>query len=233
MIPADIISYIDLTSLQENDTEEKIATLCEKAKTPFGNVAAVCIYPQFVTTAWKNLMETPIKIATVANFPSGNDPIEKTTATIKKAILDGATEIDVVIPKTDIGNFITRCKDLCINKTLLKIILETGALSETQIQDYSEIAIENGADFLKTSTGKIAIGATESAATIMLKAIKHSGKPVGLKVSGGIKTVKDAQCYIALFQHIMGEGVLSPDRFRIGASSLLEEILLCVSKSQN
>jgi deoxyribose-phosphate aldolase len=225
MIPADIIPYIDLTSLNEDDTEEKIAMLCQKAQTPLGNVAAVCLYPAFVATAWKNLIEPSIKIATVANFPSGHIPIKEVSQIIKKAILDGAAEIDVVIPPHDMGNFIAHCKMLCGDKTLLKVILETGILSPIQIQEYSEIAIENGADFLKTSTGKIPQGATIAAATTILETIKRSQKPIGFKVSGGVKTVKEAQAFIELFIGFFGKEALSPARFRIGASTLLENIL--------
>jgi deoxyribose-phosphate aldolase len=192
----------------------------------------VCVYPQFVSTAWKSLINSKIKIATVANFPHGDQPIEIVIDTIKKAILDGAHEIDIVIPKNNIAEFISTCKKYCGTKLVLKIILETGSLTPEQIKDYSEIAIQNNTDFIKTSTGKISVGATLEAAEIILNVIKSSHKKTGLKISGGIRTLEQAKSYINLFEKILGEKI-SPARFRIGTSRLLQEILLCASQNPN
>lgn len=230
-----LVSCIDLTSLNTDDTPERIARLCEKAMTPHGHVACVCIYPAFVAQAWQQLMETPIKIATVVNFPGGDESIEKITETLKQAIIDGATEIDAVIPqnnKNNISGFITHCKKLCADKALLKIILETGNKSLEEIAEISDIAIKSGADFLKTSTGKINIGATPEAAEVMLNAIKNQSKPVGFKASGGVKTLEQAEIYMNLTRDILGYHAFSPERFRIGASSLLEDIL-CAFPNQS
>lgn len=223
MTPADILSFVDLTSLNDNDTDETIKTLCQKAHTALGNVAAVCIYPRFVKFAWTLLAETPIKIATVANFPTGKNSLDHTLQEIKQAILDGASEIDVVTPHNP--DFLKRCKDYCGDKTLLKVILETGALNPEQIEQASMEAIDAGADFLKTSTGKIAIGATKEAAEIMLRVIKNTNKKIGFKASGGIRTIEQAQMYIDLFNHTLGKNELTPKRFRLGASSLIDHLL--------
>ncbi len=223
MTPAEIITFVDLTSLNDNDTDQTIKTLCKKAKTDSGVVAAVCIYPKFVPLAWTLLADTPVKIATVANFPGGKNSLDHTLQEIKQAILDGASEIDVVTPHN--ADFLKRCKDYCGNKALLKVILETGALNSEQIEQASIEAIEAGADFLKTSTGKIAIGATADAAEIMLHVIKKSDRKIGFKASGGIKTIEQAQTYIDLFVHTLGKDELTPKRFRLGASSLIDQLL--------
>jgi deoxyribose-phosphate aldolase len=227
-----LIHCIDLTNLNEHDGETEIKTLCHDATTSQGNVAAVCIYPQFVSLVWKTLIKNPIKIATVVNFPLAKDPLEKITHDIQQAILDGATEIDAVMPHDDNGDFVQHCKKLCGDKAALKIILESGELDESTIKRNSDLAIQYGADFLKTSTGKTPVGATPQAATIMLNSIKNSGKPIGFKASGGIKTLEDATIYVNLVKQILGESAFSPDRFRIGTSRLLKEIL-CAFPNQN
>ena len=220
-----LLHCIDLTNLNDQCTEADIKKLCHAAITSQGNVAAVCLYPPFVSLASQLLMNTQIKIATVVNFPKATDSLEKITYDVQQAILDGASEIDAVMPHEDDGAFVRHCKKLCGNKILLKIILETGELDESHIEKKSKIAIEHGADFLKTSTGKVSIGATPRAAILMLTTIKNSGKPVGFKASGGIKTVNDAGIYVSLVKEILGEPAFSPRRFRIGASKLLDEIL--------
>lgn len=220
-----LLHCIDLTNLNDQCSEADIMKLCRAAITSQGYVAAVCLYPPFVSLASQLLMNTPIKIATVVNFPKAVDSLEKITHDIKQAILDGASEIDAVMPHEDDGAFVRHCKKLCGNKILLKIILETGELDESHIERKSKIAIAHGADFLKTSTGKIPIGATAHAAALMLTAIKNSGRPVGFKASGGIKTVEDADIYVSLVKEILGESAFSPRHFRIGASKLLDEML--------
>src|SRR6185312_15022148 len=222
-----IIPLLDLTSLNETDTETTIKQLSLRAKTPKGSVAAVCVYSQFIKTVAKILPDNNIKIATVANFPEGSVDLDDTLITIDEAMSDGANEIDVVVPyqaylkgdKNLVGSFIRNCKEACHKGILFKTILETWALVNTEnIYNLSRLAIENGADFIKTSTGKISIGATPEAATAMLKAIKDSGRLVGFKASGGIRTVEQAMEYINLAKNIMGEAWISPAHFRIGAS---------------
>jgi deoxyribose-phosphate aldolase len=232
-----ILKLIDLTSLNETDTELSIKTLCHKAVTPFGHVAAVCVYPKFVQQAKTLLQTTPVKIATVVNFPEGKDSLQQVLPLIAEALSDGANEIDVVFPYTQYlagqrqmaCNFIHQCKEAC-GDNILKVILESGALNdETIITEASRDALLAGADFLKTSTGKIAAGASLSAATAMLKVIKQlSGelkRPLGFKASGGIRTIEQAQQYLDLANQIMGTGWISPKTFRFGASQLLDEVV--------
>jgi deoxyribose-phosphate aldolase len=228
-----IIACLDLTSLNHDDTPEKIIALCHKASTPLGYVAAICVYPQFVSLAWQTLINTNIRIATVANFPEGKDDITKVIVNIKQAILDGAAEIDVVIPyhayalhhRSMVCDFIAQCKLWCGANTVLKTILETGALSPEEILMASDDAIQSGADFIKTSTGKIPVGTTLEAARIILQAIKKANHTVGFKVSGGIRTIEQAKNYIDLVKQIVGNEYFSPSHFRIGASGLLDVIL--------
>lgn len=229
---SDIIALIDLTSLNHDDTDEKIIALCAAAQTKIGNVAAVCVYPQFVALAKKQLAATDINIATVVNFPEGNQSIDKVLTDIKQAIELGANEIDVVIPYSElrstntdvIDEFVAACKAACGNNCL-KTILETGELTQEQITRASQQAISGGADILKTSTGKVTINATLDATETMLNAIKTSGKKVGLKVSGGVRTLEQANEYIHQAVNIMGNDFITSATFRIGASSLLDNLL--------
>lgn len=228
-----LISHLDLTSLSENDTEYGIADLCARARTPYGNTAAVCIFPRFIMTARQELHNSGIKIATVVNFPQGSGNSKKTVREIEHALTLGADEIDAVFPYKDFlaGN-LTVCEeylktvtDLCRDKTL-KIILETGELgSVSNIKAAAYLALEAGVDFLKTSTGKTKISATFEAANTLLETLKTSRYKTGFKASGGIKTVADAKQYLILAEAIMGSGWIKPEKFRIGASSLLDDIM--------
>lgn len=233
-----IFSLIDLTSLNESDTEREIATLCEKAIYPHGHVAAVCVYPPFVKQCVKHLKDKPIRIATVANYPLGRDTIEHTLQTIRHCIADGANEMDVVFPyarylagdRETARAFVQKCKEVCGKHILLKVILETSALQELPLID--EVCydmIMSGADFIKTSTGKMGVGATiESSAVILLtlkKTFEKTGKAVGFKAAGGITTIDQAIQYVELAEYIMGPDWVHPTRFRIGASQLLDALL--------
>ncbi len=177
-----MLSLIDLTSLNDNDTESDIASLCEKAVTDYGSVAAICVYPKFVKFAAKKLFNTTVKIATVANFPEGKDSLMHIKESITTSINEGAQEIDLVLPyslylsgqKEEALECVQKSKALCGKNILLKVILETGAFNHaTDIAEVSKAVLMSGADFLKTSTGKIPIGATPEAATQMLQAIKE------------------------------------------------------------
>jgi deoxyribose-phosphate aldolase len=228
------ISLIDLTSLNENDSETSITALCDKAQTPLGNVAAVCLYLPFVSLAKSLLKNSHIKIATVVNFPNGDLNLNATLKEIEEAILLGVDEIDLVFPyesyfsgeKAAALSFVKSCREACKTKTL-KVILETGAFpNDMLIAEVSRSLIDLNVDFLKTSTGKIALGATENAATSMLKAIKDSGnKKVGFKASGGIRQAKDALKYLLIAEKLLGKNWINPSHFRFGASSLLNDIL--------
>lgn len=237
-LPKKILSLMDLTSLNDNDNDESITKLCQKAVTPFGHVAAVCVYPKFIKRAKHILDGSHVKIASVANFPKGDEPLDRVIYSIKQSITAGADEIDLVFPyqqylagqKDEACAFVHKCKITCGDKVLLKVILETGAFHDPQAITYvSHDVLVAGADFIKTSTGKIAEGATLQAATAMLMSIKDLSSdfhhPYGLKVSGGIRTTDQAGQYIELANEIMGHGWVVPRTFRIGASQLLDEII--------
>jgi deoxyribose-phosphate aldolase len=227
-----IVGLVDLTSLNTTDTEADMAALCERATSPYGHVAAVCVYPAFVRLVADNFAGTEIKTATVVNFPSGDEPLESVLVAINDALEDGANEIDVVFPykrylagdKEYAQSFVSTCKTACGDKALLKVILETGVLKDPDvIAAASKDALTAGADFIKTSTGKVAEGATLEAAGVMLKVIKQMSSPrtLGVKVSGGIRTVEQAVEYVQLAESIMGKDWVSPKTFRIGASKIV------------
>ncbi|TAK76747.1 MAG: deoxyribose-phosphate aldolase [Gammaproteobacteria bacterium] len=233
-----LFNLIDLTSLNESDTDSSIAALCEKATSPFGHVAAVCVYPRFVRLVAEQFASTPIKTAAVANFPHGTESLESTLIDISQALQEGAQEIDVVFPYTRYlagerqyaQQFVTACKAACGEEVTLKVIIETGALNDPAIiADASLDVLTAGADFIKTSTGKIAEGATLEAAATMLLVIQHATpllkRPLGLKISGGIREVAQAAQYVELADQIMGRDWVTPQTFRIGASKLVEVIL--------
>ena len=229
------LSVLDLTNLKDDCTAEQIVALCQKADTRHGPVAAICIWPRFVAQA-RGLLGAGnrIRIATVVNFPSGDGSVADTVAETRQAIADGADEIDLVIPyrallkgdEAAVSHMVLAVRDAVPAPARLKVILETGELRDaTLIRTASDLAIAAGADFIKTSTGKTANNATEEAAGIMLDAISASGKPVGLKPSGGIGSVPDAARYLALADSRMGEGWAVARNFRFGASGLLDDIL--------
>lgn len=205
-----------------------------------GNTAAICIYPRFIPIARKTLQEqgTPeIRIATVTNFPHGNDDIAIALAETRAAIAYGADEVDVVFPYRALiaGNetvgfeLVSACKKACSDaNVLLKVIIETGELKEDMlIRKASEIAIEAGADFIKTSTGKVPVNATPAFAEIMMRVIAEKGvkQQVGFKPAGGVRTADDAALYLKLADDILGSDWADARHFRFGASGLLDSLL--------
>jgi deoxyribose-phosphate aldolase len=233
-----ILSLIDLTRLQADDTEANVAAFLEKARTPLGLVAAVCLYPQFVRLAATEFAGTPIKVASVANFPEGAESLESVLIEIGQALQGGAHEIDVVFPyhrylageRQYAQTFVSSCKAACGEDTVLKVILETGALKDAAlIADASYDVIAAGADFIKTSTGKIPEGATLEAVATMLLVVKHITpqvkRRVGVKVSGGVRNLQQAAHYVELADDIMGREWVRADTFRIGASQLVDDML--------
>lgn len=232
-----LIALLDLTSLNDDDTDARIIDLCQRAMTPVGAVAAVCVYPRFVALARRTLDDLggqTVAVATVVNFPAGNAALDEVLEQTRQALADGADEIDVVYPyrallagDVDSGFALVRaCKALCAGRALLKVILETGELADPAlIRQASLDAIEAGADFIKTSTGKVPVNATAEAARIMLECIASSGVNVGLKPAGGMKTLADAQVYLTLAESINGAQWISPRHLRLGASSLLDDLL--------
>lgn len=231
------LSMMDLTSLNDDDNDHSIKALCQQAHTPFGHVAAVCIYPRFITTAVAALAEQQqserVAIATVVNFPHGNSAITKVVQEIKQAIADGAQEIDLVLPyqrlQTGDASFaleMVRASRVACAGAILKVIIESGELgTPALITEACELAIAGGADFIKTSTGKVPINATLMAAEVMLQVIRSSGKPIGFKAAGGVRTTADAQQYLRLATDIMGIDWVTSSRMRFGASSLLVQLL--------
>jgi deoxyribose-phosphate aldolase len=224
-----LIGLLDLTNLEAQCGPGDIRALCARAVGPHGNVAAVCVWPQFVGDCARALTKTGVRIATVVNFPEGTDDIERVMDDMGEALGDGADEIDLVLPwkaflagdEKSCTDLVEAAKDALKDTQKLKVILETGAYPDQEaVARASRLAIAAGADFLKTSTGKIAVGASSAAVTTMLETIRASGKPVGLKVSGGVRTVANAADYLALAERIMGAGWATPATFRIGASAL-------------
>lgn len=233
------LQLMDLTSLSDDETPEQIIQLCRQAHTQAGNTAAICIYPRYIPLAKKTLKELGLEsvtIATVTNFPAGGDDIEIAVAESSAAVAYGADEVDVVFPyralmagNEEVGaELVRRCKEACGDKAILKVIIESGELKEEAlIRKASDICIAAGADFIKTSTGKVAVNATPESARIMLEAIRDSGKTnVGFKPAGGIRTAEDAALHLALADKIMGKGWVDRDHYRFGASSLLGNLLI-------
>ncbi|MBV53926.1 MAG: deoxyribose-phosphate aldolase [Coxiellaceae bacterium] len=238
---AEYIPLLDLTRLGENDTQDDIEILCASAQTRYGDVAAVCVHPEWVHVAARELGHTPVKIATVANFPHGTNALKDTQQCIDQCLQHGADEVDLVLPYTlflsgeiqQVTEFISTCRHQLTNKCL-KIILETGAYPSPQdITEAALLAIDCGADFIKTSTGKIALGATPEAASAMLTAIQHRpNHSVGIKLSGGIRDVQAAALYYQLARDKMGPEWIQANTFRLGTSGLLDSILSALPTSQ-
>lgn len=232
---AQIVSLLDLTSLTGAETEPAIDALCARAASPLGPVAAICVYPRYlprVGACLERLGLTAVGLATVVNFPEGGLDEARIVAEIRDALALGATEVDLVFPYREFMNgqtarvrgFLDACRRAC--PVLLKVILETGVLGdEGLIRSASRLALDCGADFLKTSTGKVRVHATPAAARVMLEAVAERGGRAGFKASGGLRTMADALVYLQLAEGIMGPGWVSPSTFRFGASSLLDDVL--------
>ena len=243
------LSLIDLTTLEGKDSEGKVKQLCYKAshlhyKHPgLPYVAAICVYPTMVPIAKKELAGTGINVASVATaFPSGMADINAKLDEVKSVVDAGADEVDMVISRgrflngdyNYVSDEISQVKDAC-GKAHLKVILETGELvTLDNVQLASDIAMEAGADFIKTSTGKVSPAATPPVVLTMLEAIRDfqikTGKKVGMKPAGGISTAKQAIQYLVMIKETLGDDWLSPNLFRFGASSLANDILMQIMK---
>lgn len=236
---------VDLTTLEGADTPGKVRTLCAKARRPDPTdptcppVAAVCVYPSLVATAAAELAGTGIQVASVATaFPSGQAPLAVKIADTEAAVAAGATEIDMVINRGAVlaGDYrqayeeIVAVKQAC-GPAHLKVILETGELATyDNVRRASWLAMLAGADFIKTSTGKVSPAATLPVVLVMLEAVRDfraaTGRQVGVKAAGGIRSAKDAIRYLVLVNETVGEDWLDPQWFRFGASTLLNDLLM-------
>lgn len=244
------LSMIDLTTLEGKDTPGKVKQLCYKANHPHDRleglpkVAAVCVYPTYVSLAKKELEGSGIHVASVATaFPSGQSSLKTKLSDTRFAVEEGADEIDMVISRGEFlaGNYefvfdeIASIKEAC-GEAHLKVILETGELDTLDnVRKASELAMHAGADFIKTSTGKIQPAATLSVTYVMLDAIKDfylkSGKMIGMKPAGGISNSKIALQYLVMLNEVLGEKWMNKNYFRFGASSLANDILMQLVKA--
>jgi deoxyribose-phosphate aldolase len=243
------LSMIDLTTLEGKDSPGKVKQLCYKAAhlhdqyPDLPNVAAICVYPTMVPIAEKALTDTNINIASVAtSFPSGMADLQSKLDEVKSVIDAGANEIDMVISRgrflrgdyNYVSDEIAQVKDAC-GDAHLKVILETGELvTLDNVRLASDIAMEAGADFIKTSTGKVSPAATPPVVLTMLEAIRDfetkTGEKIGMKPAGGIGTAKQAIQYLVMVKETLGKDWLSPDLFRFGASSLANDVLMQIVK---
>lgn len=244
------IACVDLTTLEGKDSEGRVRSLCAKAVRPAPNldvpsVAAVCVYPNLVSVAKEALAGSDVKVASVATaFPSGLSSLEVKLADTQAAIDSGADEIDMVIDRgaflsgkeRQVFDEIVAVKQVC-GDLHLKVILETGELGTyDNIRRASDLALEAGADVIKTSTGKVGTNATFPTALLMCEAIRdfarRTGERRGLKVAGGVRNTKIALTYLVIVKETLGDAWLTPDMFRIGASSLLDDLLMQYEKEQ-
>jgi deoxyribose-phosphate aldolase len=246
-----VIRMMDLTTLEGKDTPGKVRALAGKARRPdptdpsIPSVAALCVYPNMVPAAVQALRGSGVKVAAVATyFPSGQAPLEVKLRDVREAIELGADEIDMVIDRgaflageyARVYDEIVAVKEAC-GETHLKVILETGELETyDNVRRASVLAMAAGADFIKTSTGKVQPAATLPVTLVMLEAIRdfhrQTGRAVGMKPAGGIRTAKESIAYLTLLYETLGPEWMTPDRFRFGASSLLNDVLMQIRKER-
>ena len=238
------LECLDLTSLNLDDTPQRLDALCDRALSPAPGIeihpAAVCIYPRFITQVRTRLEGSGIAVAAVANFPLGTASAAEVVSEVEQALIDGADEIDVVFPFRAYlagdhlapGELVRHVSEACrlgARSAMLKVILETGVLQDPAIiKAAAELAVANGADFLKTSTGKLEPAATPAAAEALLEVItaaRGDGHRIGLKIAGGVKTVIDAAVYLDLADRALQPDHANPGNFRFGASGLLNDIV--------
>lgn len=232
-----VLALLDLTSLNAGDDLKSTVELCRRALTPYGEVAAVCVWPKLVHVARRTLNTLggrDVRVASVCNFPAGEAPLAEVVEDVRKTLAEGADEIDLVYPwrklkageETGAVELIRACKTLCGPYHRLKVILETGELADPDlIRKACREAIAGGADFLKTSTGTVAVQATPEAVAAILDCLEETGGKVGLKVSGGLRTLADAQVFRSQVEERFGAAWITPEHLRFGASALLDDLL--------
>jgi deoxyribose-phosphate aldolase len=227
------LALVDLTNLDDACTTEAVRQLCTRAVGPHGAVAAVCVWPRFVAEAAAALAGSGVRVATVVNFPGGGDDVAATVAETVQALADGADEIDLVLPyqafldgRVDVAaGMVDAVRAAVPAPHRLKVILETGGYPSIEaVSAAARLAIDHGADFVKTSTGKTAASASPAAARAMLVEIRRSNRPVGLKPSGGIRSLDDAATYLGIADEEMGVQWATARTFRFGASGLLDAL---------
>ena len=239
------IGLVDLTDLGDDTSADAAEALCQRARD--AGVAGVCVWPAYVSVCVDALAGTDIRVATVVNFPSGEEPSDDVMATTQIALDDGADEIDVVLPYRSwlrgdeaaaarvvdgVRELVTERADRSAGPASSRSSSSPGELpDQAAIDRATHFAITHGADFVKTSTGKTPVSATPEAAEIILEAIELCGLPVGLKASGGIRTLDDARTYLELAERIMGDGWISPDTFRFGASGVLDALVAAAGEA--
>jgi deoxyribose-phosphate aldolase len=232
------LACLDLTSLNDNDDAAAIDALCARAVTRFGPVAAVCVWPRFVAQA-RAALPREVAVAAVANFPEGALDEARALADTRAIVDAGGDEVDLVLPwramlggqAADAARLVAAVRAACPRQRL-KLIIESGELPLPEtIRQASRIGLDAGVDFLKTSTGKTAHGASLDAARLMMEGIAMQPRSVGFKASGGIRTVADAAQYIDLAREHLGAGAIGPQRLRFGASGLLGDIERVLSGS--
>lgn len=244
-----VVSMMDLTTLEGSDTPGKIRYLVQKALQPMApryecpRCAAICVYPNMVAEVRRLLGDSGVNLASVATaFPSGQFPLDKKLEDVAFAVSQGANEIDMVISRGEFlrGNHeltfaeIAAVKKAC-GEAHLKVIFETGELrTYDNVRLASEIAMHAGADFIKTSTGKVSPAATLPVTLVMAEAVRDhffaTGKRIGIKPAGGIRTAKESLQYLVMIKETLGDDWLTPDLFRFGASSLLSDVTLQLAK---
>jgi deoxyribose-phosphate aldolase len=225
------LACLDLTSLGEADTPADVARLCARAQGPHGAVAAVCVWPHLAAEA-RRCAPAAVRVAAVANFPAGGTDVERAVRETAEIAAAGAQEVDLVLPWRALAAgdeaaaaAVLRAVRRASAGLVLKVIVESGELRAPELVGRAcALALAEGADFLKTSTGKTPTGATPEAARVMLTAIRTAGRAAGFKASGGIRTLARARTYLELVAEILGPAALVPGRLRIGASSLLDEL---------
>lgn len=245
------LSMIDLTTLEGADSPGKVRQLCRKGLLPdpkhpeLPHVAAICVYPTMVKVAYPLLKGTGVNLASVATaFPSGQAPMDLRLEEVRRCVADGANEIDMVISRgaflsghaDGLSEEVAAFKEAC-GEAHLKVILETGELGSLErIREASDRAMAAGADFIKTSTGKINPAATMEVTLVMLEAIRdffwRTGRKVGMKPAGGIRTAKQAVQYLVMLRETLGPDWLTPELFRFGASSMANDLLMQISKQR-
>lgn len=237
------IGLIDLTDLSDDHSPAGIAELCRRAREH--GTAAVCVWPEYVATAVAQLAGSGVRVATVVNFPSGEDDLAEVVAATRAALADGADDIDLVLPYRAFlagdaeraAAMVAAIAELVTSPKVLKVILESGEYpGPDSVAAAAHLAIANGADFVKTSTGKSPTGASLDAARAMLDEIAVAaadGRAVGLKPSGGIRSFDDAMAYLDLADEVMGDGWATPSTFRYGASGVLDALLAELDRTES